>query len=109
MVLAFCMSLQLVAVEVDFAQVSGGVALRFVVEVVIARMAALASGGNGPCAHAVTELDDGDETVAARAVPLLRVGIGARSEGCERSPYCGGEAHGNARLRVVEMRDDLVI
>jgi hypothetical protein len=56
-------------------------------------MAAFAAGGDGAGADFVAELDDGDEAVAAGAVPLLRSGIGLRAEGGERSPD-GGEGTG---------------
>src|SRR2546423_12715728 len=67
-------------IEVDFAQIPRRVALRLVVEMWRLRMPTLATGGHGNSAHAVPELDDGDEAVAARAVPLLRVGIRPRPE-----------------------------
>src|ERR1019366_1193415 len=65
MVFPLRMSLELIAVEVDLAQLSGAVALGLIVEVRGSRMAALAAGRHGPGAHAFAELDHGDEAVAA--------------------------------------------
>ena len=61
--------LELLRVEVDLAQVAGGVALGLIVEVLRGDVAAQAAGGDGAGAHAVlAELDGGHEAVAARAV-----------------------------------------
>src|ERR1051326_1418623 len=67
-----------------------------------------AGGGEGAGVDARAEVDDGYEAVAARAVPLLRSGIRARRERGERAPARVGEADRDARLRVVELRLDLV-
>src|SRR5690606_41239953 len=48
-----------------------------------------------------------DLAVAARAVPPLRVRVGPRTERGKGAPACGRERHGNAVLRVVEVRTDL--
>src|SRR3954469_13956718 len=109
MVFAFGVSLELVAVKIDFAQVSGGIALGFVVEVAIAWMAAFASCGDCPCSHTIAELDYGNETVSARAVPLLCIRVGARAEGSEGTPDGRGEAYGDTRFCVIEMRRDVII
>src|SRR5665213_1588576 len=67
---------ELIGVEVDFAKIAGGVAGGFVVEVGRVGMAAFAAGGDGAGVDAGAELDDGNEAVAAGAIPLLRVGVG---------------------------------
>src|ERR1019366_7745074 len=89
-------------VEVSLAQFARAVALGLIVEVRRRRIAALDAGGDGPGAHAVAELDYGDETVAAGAIPLLGARVGARRERGERSPLSRGEADGNARSGVVD-------
>src|SRR5258707_3406506 len=76
----FDMSLELVAIEVDVAQVAGGIALRLVVEVRRRWIPALTAGGDGSCAHTLPEFDDGHEAVAACAIPLLRSPIGTGTE-----------------------------
>ena len=88
----FGVALELVAVEVDFAQGAGGVARGLVVEVRRFGVAAFTAGGDGPGADGGAEFDDGDEAVAAGAVPLLGAGVGARAEGGERAPLRGRES-----------------
>src|SRR5881398_2017676 len=107
MIFALGVALELVAIEVDIAEIAGGVALRFIVEVLGLRMAAFASARDCPGAHAVPELHHGDEAVPAGAVPLLRAWVGARAERGERAPLrrCEGDRH--ARLRVVKRLNDI--
>src|ERR1700690_4167305 len=107
MVFPLRVSLKLFAVEVDLAQLPGAIALGLIVEVRGSRMAALASGRHGPSAHALAELDHGDEAVAAGAIPLFGARVGARGERGQGSPLPGREADGNARPRVVERLDDV--
>src|ERR1035437_8984732 len=107
MVFPLRMSLELLAVEVDLAQLAGAIAFGLIVEVRGRRMAALAAGRHGPGAHAFAELHHGDEAVAAGAVPLLGPRVGARSERGQRSPLRRGEADGNTRSRVVERLHDV--
>ena len=95
------------AVEVDLAQVAGGVALGLVVEVRRRRIAALAAGAHRPRPHAVAELHHRHEAVAARAVHLLRARVGARAERRQRSPARRREADRDARPGVVERLDDV--
>src|SRR3954454_2657555 len=71
-VLPFGVALELLAVEIDLAEVAGGVAGCLVVEVPGGRVAAFAAGGDGAGVHAGAEFDDGYEAVAARAVPFPR-------------------------------------
>ncbi len=70
-------------------------------------MAALATGGDGLRAHLVAELDHGDEAVAAGAVPLLRPGVWARSEGGERAPAEEVKPTGMLGAGVVEGLNDI--
>src|ERR1035438_6069919 len=107
MVFPLRVSLELLAVEVDLAQFTCAIAFRLIVEVRGTRMAALAADRHGPGAHALAELDHGDETVAAGAIPLFGARVGASGERSQRSPLPGGEADGNARPRVVERLDDV--
>src|ERR1035441_9996113 len=107
MVFPLRVSLELLAVEVDLAQLAGAIAFGLIIEVRGRRMAALAADRHGPGAHAFAELHHGDETVAAGAIPLFGARVGARGERGQRSPLPGGEAYGNARLRVVERLDDV--
>src|SRR5262245_37208320 len=107
MILALDMSLQLVLIEIDVAQSAGGVPLRLVVEVLRARMPALAARCHGLGADTIAELYHRDEAVAARPVPLLRLRIGARAERRQRPPLRRREADRNARLLIVERVDDV--
>ena len=77
---------QVFGVEVDRAQVSGGVAYGFVVEMGRVGMAAFASGGDCAGADLVAEFDDGDEAVAAGSVAFLGARIGSGAERGQRSP-----------------------
>src|SRR5258706_9614229 len=108
-VLPFGVALELFAVEVDLAEVAGRVAGRLVVEVRGGGVAAFATGGHGAGVYAGSEFDDGDEAVAARAVPLPGARIGLGTEGGERSPSRGREADRDARFGVVEVRVDVVV
>src|ERR1019366_6626725 len=107
MVFPLRVSLELLTVEVDLAQLAGAVALGLIVEVRGSRMAALAAGRHGPGAHAFAKLDHGDEAVAAGAIPFFSARVGVGGERSQRSPLRGGEADGNARRRVVERLDDV--
>src|SRR5262245_37406959 len=103
MVLALLMRVDVLAVEVDLAQIAGRIARRLIAEVLRLRIAALAARADRPRTDAIAELDDGDEAVAAGAVHFLGAGIGARAERRERSPARRGEAHRHARCGVVEV------
>src|SRR5260370_18762770 len=70
-------------------------------------MAALAAGGDCLGADFFSELDYGYEAVAAGAVPLLCAGVGAGSEGGERTPEGRGEANWNAWGSIVEGLNDV--
>ena len=100
------MALQLITVEVDIAQVAGGIPLGLVAEVLRAGHAVQATGGDRLGLHLVAELDDGDEAVAAGAVPLLGAGIGAGAERRQRTPARRTKHHRRARLGIVELLDD---
>src|SRR5438132_11887294 len=100
---------ELSRIEVHLSQIAGGVAFRLVVEMRAQRVTALPTGRDSARVHAITELNDGDETVAARAVPLLGVGILPGRERRERSPLRRREHHRDARLRVVEGLDDIIV
>src|SRR5450759_2544383 len=107
MILPLRVSFELIAVEVDLAQISRAVPPGLIVEVRGRRIAALPASRHGPGPHAFAELHHGDEAVAAGAVPLLGPRVGARSERGQRSPLRRGEADGNARSRVVERLHDV--
>ena len=107
MVGALGMALQLFGIEVGGAQVSGGVAFGFVVEMGRLGMAAFATGGDGAGADLVAELDDGDEAVAAGAVTLFGSGIGSRSERGKRAPERGGEGNRNTGRGIAKRLDDI--
>src|SRR3954467_10603319 len=85
-VLTLRVPLQLIAVEIDLAQIARGIALRLVVEMLRRGIAVLTSGGDCAGAHAIAEFNRGDERVAAGAVHLLGAGIGARAERSKRAP-----------------------
>src|SRR5215831_1666545 len=107
MVLPLDVALELRPVEVHVAQVARRVATRLIVEVRRPRIAALASRRHRLRAHAIAELDDGDEAVAGRAVHPLRAARRARTERGERAPPRRGESDGNARPAVIEGLDDV--
>src|ERR1022692_450813 len=107
MVFPLRVSLELLAVEVDLAQLADAIAFGLIIEVRGRWMAALAADRHGPGAHAFAELHHGDEAVAAGAIPLFGARVGARGERSQRPPLRGGEADGNARRRVVERLDEL--
>ena len=77
MVFPFGVALQLVAVEVDFAQVAGAVSLHFILEVWRCWMAALSARRHRPGAHLIPKLHHRNKAVAAGSVPLLRPGLAA--------------------------------
>src|SRR5665647_3587973 len=107
MILPLGVILQLRAIEVDVPQLARGVPHRLVVEVRRLRIATFTAGGNRLRAHAVAELDDGDEAVATGTIHLLRTLVGARAERRERSPSRGREPDRDARPRVAEGLDDV--
>src|SRR5579872_1310162 len=80
MVLALRVSLELIAVEVNLAQVTGAIALGLIVKVLRRGVAALATRRHSPGFDLVTKLDYCDKAVAARAIPLLCARIRARAE-----------------------------
>ena len=97
-------AVELHSVKKHFAEVAGSVSLRLVIEMRRRRMPAFSAGSDGPRSHALTELDDGHETVAARAIPFLRTRVRVRAERCERSPAPRGEADRRAWcLAVLEV------
>src|SRR5688572_20302030 len=71
------------------------------------RIAAFAAGGHCPGAHLLAELDDGDETVAVRAIELFIIRPPGDSERGERAPVSGGEPDRDARRGVVERLHDI--
>src|ERR1700692_3509933 len=105
MVLLLDVVLEVRGVEVHVAEIAGAVPFGLIVEVRRRRVAALATGGDGLCAHFFSELDYGDEAVATGAVPLLCAWIRAYSEGGKRTPQGRGEADGNTRSGAVDWRD----
>src|SRR5690348_3580870 len=101
------MSRELRGIEVHRPEIARGVTLCLVIEMGRRRMAALAARGHRDRANAVSEFDDRDEAVSARAVPLLRPWIGTRPERRERPPPRRREADGNTRLRIIERLNDV--
>src|SRR5690606_32663475 len=98
--------LHVLAVEVDGAQVAGRVAFGLVVEVRRAGHVVQPAGGDGEGPDAFAELDDGDETVPARAVPPFCPVPRGGAEGGEGAPAGGGEADGDRGRVVVEHEVD---
>src|SRR5262245_40958911 len=99
---------QLVAIEIDVAQIAGAVAHCLIVEMRRPRIAALSARGDGLRAHAIAELDDGDEAVAGGPVDLFGSPVAAGAERRERSPARRSEADRNARPRIAERMHDVV-
>src|SRR5690349_4431153 len=108
MVRALGVPLDVGPVEIHLAEIAFRVALGLIVEVRRLRIAVEPARGDRPRPHAIAEFDDGDEAVAGVAVHLLRVRIGARAEGGERSPARRGEAYRDAGLAVVVRGSDVV-
>ncbi len=77
---------EFVGIKVDIAQLASRVAKGLVVEMRRRRIAAFAARGDGHGADPGTELNDGDKTVAVRAVEPLAAVVSFRAEGGERSP-----------------------
>src|SRR5438067_2270771 len=102
MVLARGVALKLRAVEIDFAQVAGAVALGFVVEMRVAGMAALTARRHRHGMHLRAEFYDRDKAIAAGAVPFFRSRVSLRPERCQRAPSRRGEADGNAGSGVIK-------
>src|SRR6185437_7460296 len=109
MVCLLGVAFELRPIEIHGPQRTRRISLCFVAEVWRLRVATFAAGRDRLRAHAVAEFDHRDEAVAGRPVPLLRAGIRARRERRERTPARPGEAHGNARLRVVEVLHDVAV
>src|SRR6516162_6790963 len=86
MILALRVPLELIPVEVHFAQIAARIARRLVVEVLRFGMSTFSTRRHRARPHLIAELDHCNETIAARAVPLLRARIRARAERSERSP-----------------------
>src|SRR5690348_14556675 len=82
----FGMSLELLGPVVDRAQVAGGVAFGFVVEVRRVRVTAFAAGGDRAGVHFRAELHHCDEAVAAGAVVAFRARPAVRAERGQRAP-----------------------
>src|SRR5690349_25176225 len=78
--------LELRLVEVHRPQIPRRVPLRLILEVRRVGIAALATRRHRARPHAVAELDDRNEAVPTRPVPLLRVGIRPSTERGERTP-----------------------
>src|SRR5215831_8688676 len=72
-------------------------------------MTAFAAGGHGLGANFVPELNNRDEAVATRAVPLLRSGIGPRAERGQRAPHGRSESDRNAGCGVAERLDHIAV
>jgi len=83
MIFAFDVAFEVGAVEVDVAKIARAVALGLIVEVGRRWVAAFAACGYCFCVYLFAELDDCDEAVAARAVPLIRSKVRTCAEGGE--------------------------
>src|SRR6185503_5916914 len=106
MIFALGVSLELIAIEVDIAEVARRIAIGLIVEMLRSGHAVQAACRDGPGLHLIAKLDDRDEAVAAGAVPLLGSRIRARAERCERTVGRRCEHHRRARLAVVELLHD---
>src|SRR6185437_5255729 len=110
MVGLFGVPLQLRRIEVDRAQVAGGVALGLILEVRRVGIAALAASGHRARGDGGAEINASHEAVAAAAVDALGARILARRERGQRAPDGGGEFDRRAGQAVIEfrMRDGIV-
>src|SRR5260221_11715246 len=79
-------TLQLVAEEIDLAQIAGGVAARLVIEVRRGGVAALAARRAGAGADAPADFDAGHETAAGRAAARPYARRSGASQNGTRSP-----------------------
>ncbi len=76
MVVPFDVSLQLVGIEVNLAQIPGAVPLHLILEVPRLRMSAFPSRRYSPGAHFIAKFHHCNKAVSAGAVPLLVPGYG---------------------------------
>src|ERR1043166_7274208 len=109
MVLTLDVLIDVGAIEVHVAKISGAVPNRLIAEVRRRGIAALATSRHGFCLHTIAEFDDGDEAVAAGAVHLSRSRVRARAERRERSPPRRRERNRNAWFRIVELLNDVAV
>ena len=107
MVVPLGVSLQLVGIEVNLAQIPGAVPLHLIVEVPRLRMPAFPSGGYRPGAHFISKLHHRDKAVSAGAVPLLRSRVRPGAERSQRAPGGRSEPHRSARFGIVEGLHDV--
>src|SRR5437660_10280503 len=101
MILPLDVAFDLLAIEVHVSQVAGAVPRRLIVEMRRRGVAALAAGRDRFGLHAIAELDDRHEAVAARPIHLLRAFVGARAERGQRTPTRRGETDCNAWPRAI--------
>ena len=94
---------ELVGVEIDRAQIAGGVALRLIGEMRRARVAAFAARGDRDRADARAEFDHRDEAVAAGAVLALACPDRSWRRTRRGCPSCA-EANGTAMLGAVSSK-----
>ena len=80
MILFLCMPFQLGRIKIHLPQVAGCVAFGLVVKVFRSDDPRFAARGHGPCEHGLSEFNDGDKTIPARAVYLLRAFVWPRAE-----------------------------
>src|SRR5262249_1504994 len=109
MVLPLGVPLELLAIEIHVAQIAGAVAQRLIAEMRRRGIVVLAARGDRFRPDAIAELDGRDEAVARVAVHLLRAGVRPRAEGREGSPSRRRERDRYARLRIVELLDDVAV
>src|SRR3974390_3516936 len=107
MVFPFGVVLELIAVEVHFAQVAGGVALGLVVEMLRLGVAAFAASGDCQGMNLGAEFHYRNEAIPAGTVPFFRARVCARPEGGEGPPLRRRKADGDAGSGVVERLHDI--
>src|SRR5687768_3796956 len=100
------MAVEFIGMEIDLPRPAGGVAHRLVDEMERRRIAALPADLDRVGPDSRPELDQGDEAVAAGAVPALAAIPGRRSERRERAEIAGGETDWITVGLVVERNVD---
>src|SRR5262249_42307371 len=104
------MTAELIGIEIDLAQIASGIALGLVEKMMRGRVAARATGADGPALDLRAKLHGRNETVALGAVVTLRSGVALCTERSERAPLGGGEGDRDAGLGItVGLHDRSVV
>src|SRR5688572_7819385 len=102
------MALELRRVKVHLTKVPSRVPPGLIVKMFRSRVPAFATCCHCFCSYCLAELDHGDKTVAARAIPFFRSLKWPRSKGGERTPVSRGKTNWDAWSLIGERVNDIV-